>query len=69
MLMNVIDLSDWLKSPTLLPDSVLTIGNFDGVHLGHQAMLDKAKRTQKLTIASAVMPKAKIIPQYQALHV
>ena len=45
--MNVIDLSDWLKSPTLLPDSVLTIGNFDGVHLGHQAMLDKAKSLAK----------------------
>ena len=54
--MNVIDLSDWLKSPTLLPDSVLTIGNFDGVHLGHQAMLDKAKSLAKSQqLASMVM--------------
>ena len=56
MLMNVIDLSDWLKNPTLLPDSVLTIGNFDGVHLGHQAMLDKAKSLAKSQqLASMVM--------------
>lgn len=27
------------KNPPLLPDNALTIGNFDGVHLGHQAML------------------------------
>lgn len=54
--MNVIDLSNWLKSPTLLPDSVLTIGNFDGVHLGHQAMLDKAKSLAKSQqLASMVM--------------
>ncbi|KND22482.1 riboflavin kinase [Enhydrobacter aerosaccus] len=54
--MNVIDLSDWLKHPTLLPDSVLTIGNFDGVHLGHQAMLDKAKSLAKSQqLASMVM--------------
>jgi len=54
--MNVIDLSDWLKNPTLLPDSVLTIGNFDGVHLGHQAMLDKAKSLAKSQqLASMVM--------------
>ncbi|MDX8246408.1 adenylyltransferase/cytidyltransferase family protein, partial [Bacillus thuringiensis] len=40
----------------LLPDSVLTIGNFDGVHLGHQAMLDKAKSLAKSKqLASMVM--------------
>lgn len=54
--MNVIYLSDWLKSPTTLPASVLTIGNFDGVHLGHQAMLSQVKSIAKSqNLASAVM--------------
>lgn len=54
--MNVIYLSDWLKNPTDLPHSVLTIGNFDGVHLGHQAMLDKVKTLAKAQqLASMVM--------------
>lgn len=54
--MNVIHLSDWLNSPTPLPDSVLTIGNFDGVHLGHQAMLDTAKTlANSQHLASMVM--------------
>lgn len=29
-----------LTQPTSLPPIALTIGNYDGVHLGHQAMLD-----------------------------
>jgi riboflavin kinase/FMN adenylyltransferase len=34
----------------------LTIGNFDGVHLGHQAMLERLKRAAKrLNIASCIM--------------
>ena len=54
--MNVIHLSDWLNNPTPLPDSVLTIGNFDGVHLGHQAMLDTAKTlANSQHLASMVM--------------
>jgi riboflavin kinase/FMN adenylyltransferase len=28
---------------TLRPDSVLTLGNFDGVHLGHRALLQRAR--------------------------
>lgn len=54
--MNIIHLSDWLKNPTNLPASVLTIGNFDGVHLGHQAMLSQVKAIAKSkNLASAVM--------------
>jgi riboflavin kinase / FMN adenylyltransferase len=39
------------KSPT-----VLTIGNFDGVHLGHRAMLDRLKQTAaELGVSTSVM--------------
>ncbi len=35
---------------------VLTIGNFDGVHLGHQALLDQlAERAKKWNVPSALM--------------
>ncbi|WP_066802136.1 bifunctional riboflavin kinase/FAD synthetase [Moraxella oblonga] len=44
------------KNPTTLPSHVLTIGNFDGVHLGHQAMLNSLKTVaQHLGLATAVM--------------
>ncbi|WP_414706640.1 riboflavin biosynthesis protein RibF [Psychrobacter sp. UBA3068] len=48
--MNTYFLEQLMASPSALPTStsqvelapcVLTIGNFDGVHLGHQAMLDQ----------------------------
>ena len=39
------------KSPV-----ALTIGNFDGVHLGHRAMLDElARAAQRLNVPSCVM--------------
>lgn len=39
-----------------LPPLVMTIGNFDGVHLGHQAMLARTQDTAKqLNLKSAVM--------------
>ena len=39
-----------------LPPCVLTIGNFDGVHLGHQAMLAQVQTlANELKISSAVM--------------
>lgn len=41
---------------TLQQPCVLAIGNFDGVHLGHQALLKKLTQTaQKLNLSSAVM--------------
>ncbi|MDO4897440.1 MAG: riboflavin biosynthesis protein RibF [Moraxella sp.] len=44
------------NAPTILPPHALTIGNFDGVHLGHQAMLDSLKKdAHKQHLASAVM--------------
>lgn len=42
--------------PSPLPNSILTIGNFDGVHLGHQAMLAETRQqAQKRQLACAVM--------------
>lgn len=32
--------------PTTLRDTIVTIGNFDGVHLGHQALLDMLVQTK-----------------------
>ncbi len=43
-------------SQTMLPPCVLTIGNFDGVHLGHQAMLAQMRRlASELNLSAAVM--------------
>ncbi|MES2012417.1 MAG: bifunctional riboflavin kinase/FAD synthetase [Pseudomonadota bacterium] len=40
----------------LQPPSALAIGNFDGMHLGHQALLSKLTQTAKtLNLSSAVM--------------
>ncbi len=42
--------------PTSLPPHALTIGNFDGVHLGHQAMLNALKEdAAHQSLATAVM--------------
>ena len=44
------------SSVPILPPCVLTIGNFDGVHLGHQAMLAQVHAlADELKINSAVM--------------
>ncbi|MFW2177950.1 MULTISPECIES: riboflavin biosynthesis protein RibF [unclassified Moraxella] len=54
--MKIFPLNDLLANPTPLPNSVLTIGNFDGVHLGHQAMLAQAKAVATAqNLASMVM--------------
>lgn len=41
--MQIISLNP--KNPATLPPNILTIGNFDGVHLGHQVMLNTLKQT------------------------
>ncbi|WP_230661211.1 riboflavin biosynthesis protein RibF [Psychrobacter sp. I-STPA10] len=47
---------DALIDAHTLPASALTIGNFDGVHRGHQAMLAKLRSIAKpLQLATAVM--------------
>lgn len=43
-------------SPVDLAPCVLTIGNFDGVHLGHQAMLEQVRDiAHAQNLGSAVM--------------
>jgi riboflavin kinase/FMN adenylyltransferase len=37
-----------------LPNPVLTLGNFDGVHLGHQAIFKKVVERAKATGGTAV---------------
>lgn len=52
--MQVIHLDS--HSPNTLPPHVLTIGNFDGAHLGHQAMLNVLHATaKKHALNTAVM--------------
>lgn len=58
-----------LLASTLQPASALAIGNFDGMHLGHQALLKKLTQTaQALNLTSAVMtfephPREFFIPE------
>jgi riboflavin kinase / FMN adenylyltransferase len=40
--------------PTVCQGGALTVGNFDGVHLGHQALLDELKRQAQLVHGPAV---------------
>lgn len=52
--MKVIDLN--IAHPANLPPLALTIGNYDGVHRGHQAMLGALiKDAKQKGLASAVM--------------
>lgn len=52
--MKVIDLN--IANPANLPPLALTIGNYDGVHRGHQAMLGALiKDAQQKGLTSAVM--------------
>jgi riboflavin kinase / FMN adenylyltransferase len=46
-----------LDDPGLsLSESVVTLGNFDGIHLGHQALIGGAvTEAKKLTIPSVVL--------------
>ncbi len=54
--MQLYQLNDLAHSPIHLPESVLTIGNFDGVHLGHQAMITMVlQQAMQANLASAVM--------------
>lgn len=54
--MQLYHLNDLTNIPQDLPASVLTIGNFDGVHLGHQAMIEQVKILAKSdNLASMVM--------------
>ncbi|KAA0928746.1 bifunctional riboflavin kinase/FAD synthetase [Psychrobacter sp. ANT_H56B] len=50
------DASPTNTNPVALAPCVLTIGNFDGVHLGHQAMLTQVRELAKArNLGSAVM--------------
>ena len=45
-----------LTSPNELPKTAVTIGNFDGVHLGHQAMIQQLKNVaQQQNLKTVVM--------------
>lgn len=55
-IMQLFHLNDLATIPQNLPDNVLTIGNFDGVHLGHQAMIEQVKTlASSENLASMVM--------------
>lgn len=54
--MNVVHTISELSSEDLQVGSCVTIGNFDGVHLGHQALLHRTKeRARELGLASIVV--------------
>lgn len=54
--MNIYSLQQVKNNPEILPKTALSIGNFDGVHLGHQAMLAKLKEVAEcFELESCVM--------------
>ncbi len=50
--MEIINDIDKISEP--FPNAVLTIGNFDGVHIGHQALFDEVKRKAKAIDGTAI---------------
>jgi len=51
--MTVVNSLDQLKD---INDSVVTIGNFDGVHVGHQYLIKKAvEEARKLNVGGEVL--------------
>lgn len=67
---------EWIKSQeTALPhfkSSVLTVGNFDGVHLGHQKLLNELLRQSKIYNAPSVVctfkPHPRVVLRPQEAH-
>lgn len=56
LFMNIYSLQQLKNNPQLLTKNVLSVGNFDGVHLGHQAMLAQLNNlAQRFDLASCVM--------------
>ena len=55
---------NWQDTPPALHGSVLAIGNFDGVHRGHQAVLNEAKR-----IAAAEGRRAGAVVFLSLIHI
>ena len=54
--MNIVHTVSELSSEDLINGSCVTIGNFDGVHLGHQALLHRTKeRARELGLSSIVV--------------
>lgn len=54
--MQIYHLNNLANDHFKIPANVLTIGNFDGVHLGHQAMIEQVKTLAKQdNLASMVM--------------
>ena len=54
--MKIFLLNEILTQHPLLSASVMTIGNFDGVHLGHQAMISQLQAlAQQQNLKTAVM--------------
>jgi riboflavin kinase/FMN adenylyltransferase len=59
---------DWSEfAPALLAGGVLTIGNFDGVHLGHQALIGTARRLAS-TLGAPAIAVTFDPPPHQVLH-
>ncbi len=55
-ILPIVKVLDWLDSTELpLPRSVLTIGNFDGVHRGHQEIMAVARRLARAESALLVV--------------
>lgn len=54
--MKIYHLTQIIENKQFLNPNILSIGNFDGVHLGHQAMLAKLKNLSKINnLESSVM--------------
>lgn len=62
--MNIVHI-DLKNIPKLMPDTALILGTFDGVHIGHQLLVNEAKKVAKNAAVLLIYTNKKITKEHQ----